>query len=216
MRKKLASEMVEIKEVKASDFPVAFIVRRRKHLTDVRFYDNRFWIQITAEKNGILVVQDRIEGIFLMDSMFGDAEPVSAENVIRSTSKQEVVSEITTEAEKYVIFKGTCWREVGEPSYNVVTLGYGKDSRTGIFVEYGSNIKVPKENRFNADQRKDALIRARELACEQSAQSPIWQDCNIEVVNETFMHNITDKSQNQPTIVIVGGKANDQSFKAVL
>lgn len=214
--------MVEVKEIVASDFPVAFVVRRKKKLNDVRYYDNRFWIQISDTRdNAALAVQDRIEGVFMMDSLLDDAEPASSQNVIRKTSKPEVLKEIMKEAEKYVVFRGTCWHEVGEPYYNVVTLGYGKDSKTGIFVEYGTNVNVPAENRFNANQRKDALIRARELVNEQGSKNQVWQDCNIEVMDDTFIHNCIDASQGQPaatTIITLlgGGKQNEKDFRAAL
>ena len=217
IRKKLGSEMVDVREIVASDFPVAFVVRRKKKLNDVRFFDNRFWIQIsTTRDNAALTVQDHIEGVFMMDSLLDDAEPASSQNVIRKTSKPEVLEKIKNEAEKYVIFRGTCWREVGEPYYSVVTLGYGKDSRTGIFVEYGTNVSIPAENRFKANQRKNALIRARELVNEQGSKNQVWQDCNIEVMDDTFLHNCVDASQGQSTattiITLLGGKQDEKNI----
>lgn len=64
-----------------------------------------------------------------------------------------------------IMIDGELWETTAEPRYNITTFGLGHNhGGTGIFVEYGYNPNISKNNYFRADQAKEAYEYAIKVA----------------------------------------------------
>lgn len=123
---------VSIREVKAEDAPVAFIVRTIGELPSVvrsykgKLYRNNFDYRILPDrKHGIAdldyVIRTRFKG---HDSCASDSE-------------EEAKAKARKNAKEYLIVDGVMYCHTGEPYYSTTEFGLGHNhGGTGLFVDY--------------------------------------------------------------------------------
>lgn len=184
---------VNITELTAEEFPVAFIVHDMKDVCDgatsyMDFENKETHYGMFAEEirtyKGNLYMPIRITHGVGISTLFEDSSYIKeslermytshwydkandfSENsiIIRDTSKA-IRKELIKAGKQYLYFDGKYWSKCAEPRYVINTFGLGHNhGGTGFFIEYHYNPNIPSDNYFNALQREEAIRYGKMVA----------------------------------------------------
>lgn len=185
---------VEITELEADNFPVAFFIHDMKSVQDdMLSYDDyesqkcdfRMFTEEIRTHKGKLYTPVRITHGTAISTVFEDASYVirnlewmtrrdwrnggekefSEKSIVIEDNKKEVCKMLRKSAKGYIYYDGKFWRVCNEPRYEIATFGLGHNhGGTGFFIEYGYNPNVPAKNYFSALQRKEAVEYGKNVA----------------------------------------------------
>ena len=170
--------IVTIPELKESEFPAAFIVRKWQSVyKDARNYndfdgnaDFRLFDETIRTYGGKLFRPVRVtHGAAISEvrkpwNKLDEADFAEDSIAVRDNLK-EIGQEIQKSSENYVIFNGIVWERCGEPRYVVNTFGLGYNhGGTGMFIDEYYNPNISKEAYFSALEKEEAVAYANRVA----------------------------------------------------
>ena len=81
------------------------------------------------------------------------------------TETEKIEEVIHNKSKNYLICNGKLYRKTTEPMYGIFTFGLGHNhASTALFIEMGYNANVPSSRYFAANQREEAIAKAKEIA----------------------------------------------------
>ena len=81
------------------------------------------------------------------------------------TETEKIEEVIHNKSKNYLICNGKLYRKTTEPMYGIFTFGLGHNhASTVLFIEMGYNANVPSSRYFAANQREEAIAKAKEIA----------------------------------------------------
>lgn len=208
---------VEIPEVKAIDFPVAFVVRKYESVYEkAASYKNfedmdgdfRLFDETIRTHNGKLYSLYRVthgaaislipesQKTIQMDLEFpvrsrfypNDNNLFSSISLVLSDNSLEQEEKVKKTAEKYLYFDGCFWKECTEPRYVVNTFGLGHNhGGTDLSITDEYNSNISKERYFSALHKKDAIEYGVATALARGDTDYVSRIRNTEENIEVFM-----------------------------
>ena len=106
-------------------------------------------------------------------------------------SREETLQKLQDYVDRFLLADGEVYTQTTEPRYVVVTFGLGHNhGGTGMFIEYGYNPNIRKENYFNALQRDAAIAYANAIATRRGDTKNVgtFGDINIAVHMPELIH----------------------------
>lgn len=210
--------IVTIPELKESEFPAAFIVRKWQSVyKDARNYndfdgngDFRLFDETIRTYGGKLFRPVRVTHGAAISEVF---EPVSyisrqlqmrkpwnkldeadfaEDSIVVRDNLKEIGQEIQKSSENYVIFNGIVWERCGEPRYVVNTFGLGYNhGGTGMFIDEYYNPNISKEAYFSALEKEEAVAYANRVAEARGDTNDVGKfgkDIDIKVLMPECVH----------------------------
>ena len=203
-----SSVEVEVKELLAEEFPVAFIVHEYKSVYEnaKSYYDfdgsgdfRMFSEEIRTFKGNLYkpirvthgaAVSMCFEPLNYIKTALKNYEPYwkyaedfSEESIIKETNFSECRNVVLKKAEKYVIFNGKVWVKCNEPMYVIQTFGLGHNhGGTGFFIDYFYNSNIPNTNYFTALERDKAIAYGKAVAAKRGDTESIEGMGNYDII----------------------------------
>lgn len=159
---------VNLKEVDASELRLAFEDNSYSGLGKIFFYKNKLWSKV---KRNTSIAKDYGTKSALEDLIWIHRNCSTyfrfswdRENGL-DTSREGVIKATRNEIKGYILVDGELYGITSEPRYVVNTFGLGHNhSGTGMFVEYGYNPNIRKDNYFSALDGATAVAYANKVA----------------------------------------------------
>lgn len=175
---------VEIKELGADEFPIAFIVHDEdwryeeghheavwsELSMEIRVYNGKLWKAtrfsdcVCRATNWMPVsyIKNRLENY---KPFWTGGADFSVESIIKEDNIEECKESIVRNASNFVIFDNKVWEPCGEPMYVINTFGLGHNhGGTGFFIQYYYNSNISNRNYFNALERDKAIAYGKQVA----------------------------------------------------
>lgn len=181
---------IDVKEVTAEQFPIAFIVHDYKSvyegatnyndfegkneyktfIEEIRTDGNKLYMPIRvtygAAVSTVFESLDYIKkDIKDYPEYFFGKDEFTEKSIIVEDNSNEKIGRLNDRAKNYIIYDGKIYKECGEPMYNITTFGLGHNhGGTGFFIEYSYNPNISKENYFSALERDKAIAYGKSVA----------------------------------------------------
>lgn len=159
---------VNLKEVDASELRLAFEDNSCNGLGKIFFYKNKLWSKVKRNHNlekeyGTKSALEDLTWIhensskyfrFSWDRKYG-----------LDTSRDGVIKAARKGIKGYILVDGELYSLTSEPRYVINTFGLGHNhGGTGMFVEYGYNSNISKDNYFSSLDGSAAVAYANKVA----------------------------------------------------
>lgn len=185
---------INITELAADTFPIAFIVHDMKSVQDgmksyndyasekcrfcmfaeeIRTYKGKLYMPVRVTHGTAIstvfedesYVVDNLESMARKNWYGGNENNFSENSIVIEDNKKAICQMLRESAKKYIYYHGKFWSVCGEPRYVINTFGLGHNhGGTGFFIEYGYNTNIPAERYFNALQRDEAITYGKSVA----------------------------------------------------
>jgi hypothetical protein len=152
-------EMVytEIKEISASEAPVAF----KCDSFEYRLYNDKIYVVTPNSAN--MCNMEEATAIERLAFVFENCSTFYGFN--ENDSKEQMVSKANKYAEQYLIIDGVVWEQTGEPRYVILTFGLGNNhGGTSLHISTRYNCNLSNKAYFNINDREKAIEKALETA----------------------------------------------------
>ena len=166
---------VDLKEVEKEELRLAFKDNSYNGLGKIYSYNNKLWYKKKLPNESI-IEELRERGFQIhsaLDYLIYCNEHCSAyfrfasdrEIDGKDTSRDAVIGIAKAAMENYILVNGELYTVTSEPRYVVQTFGLGHNhGGTSMFVEYGYNPNIRKENYFSALDSEKAVAYADKIA----------------------------------------------------
>lgn len=159
---------VNLKEVDANELKLAFEDNSYSGLGKIFFYKNKLWSKVKRNHN---IAKDygtksALEDLIWIHENCSTYFRFSwdRENGL-DTSRDGVIKDVRNGMKGYILVDGELYSITSEPRYVINTFGLGHNhGGTGMFVEYGYNPNIRKDNYFSALDGAAAVAYANKVA----------------------------------------------------
>lgn len=192
-----------LKEVPMSELDLAFEVQSYYGKGKIFAYKNRLWTraklivnETIAEEYGFKTALDELLWGFEHSSRFFRDE-FDRKYGGKPTDRDSVVKAVRDVLAKYMVVDGELFERTAEPRYVINTFGLGHNhGGTGLFVEYGYNTNIRKENYFSALDGDAAVAYANKIAARRGDTNDIGKFHKMIVVYRPDLVKVNPKRQH--------------------
>lgn len=191
---------VNLKEVDASELRLAFEDNSYSGLGKIFFYKNKLWSKVkrnhSIEKE--YGTKSALEDLIWVHENCSTYFRFSWDREIGlDTSRDGVIKSARNKMKGYILVDGELYSITSEPRYVINTFGLGHNhGGTGMFVEYGYNPNIRKDNYFSALDGAAAVAYANKVAAGRGDTNDVGKFKELIVVHMPEIVKVKPQKQH--------------------